>query len=201
MAEVLKWTGSGWTCQIDADTNYDGADFAVSSQTCASGHVTGIDASGNVICAPEVYFSVKRDTEYTWATNCATAEVNFSSGSTVWANQGGGLSGSTFTAPASGTYSLHGSVSVRGLDLTAGSNAYVYMSVAGKNYEADMFTSPVWSNQSVMPSVSVAVHMNAGQTARLYAYTCNNGGGGNASVYGNSSTTYAFTRFTGARVF
>jgi len=39
------------TCAADADTQYSGANFALSSQTCSVGQmVTGIDASGKVTC-------------------------------------------------------------------------------------------------------------------------------------------------------
>lgn len=39
------------TCEEDADTTYDGSDFALSDQACASGEVVaGVDASGTVAC-------------------------------------------------------------------------------------------------------------------------------------------------------
>jgi hypothetical protein len=42
------------TCTADKDTTYSGANFAVSSQACASGQVvTGIDGSGKVSCAAD----------------------------------------------------------------------------------------------------------------------------------------------------
>lgn len=48
---ILKHDGSSWTCGVDQDTLYDGSDFALSDQSCASGDVvTGVDASGDVVC-------------------------------------------------------------------------------------------------------------------------------------------------------
>jgi len=36
---------------VDADTQYSGADFALSNQSCSVGQVvSGVDASGNVTC-------------------------------------------------------------------------------------------------------------------------------------------------------
>ena len=49
--QVLKWTGSDWDCVDDANTTYDGTDFALSNQGCASDeYMVGVDANGLVIC-------------------------------------------------------------------------------------------------------------------------------------------------------
>ncbi len=53
--QVTKWDGTRWECGADTDTQYDGTDFAVSNQACGPGDVvTGVDAAGNVTCAPDV---------------------------------------------------------------------------------------------------------------------------------------------------
>jgi hypothetical protein len=49
---VTKWNGSAWVCGSDANTTYDGTDFATSGQSCPAGRfVTGIDANGALTCA------------------------------------------------------------------------------------------------------------------------------------------------------
>jgi len=57
--EVLKWNSgtSLWECavDIDTDTTFSGADFAVSNQACPGGQkATGVDASGSVTCAVDI---------------------------------------------------------------------------------------------------------------------------------------------------
>jgi hypothetical protein len=54
--QVAKWNGTGWACADDVDSNtiYTGADFALSDQSCNAGDVvTGVNASGGVVCAPD----------------------------------------------------------------------------------------------------------------------------------------------------
>lgn len=52
--EMWKWGGSAWDCRPDADTTYDGSDFALSDQSCASGDVVaGVDAFGVVVCVED----------------------------------------------------------------------------------------------------------------------------------------------------
>jgi len=44
-------SGNAQSCTADADTQYDGDDFALSNQSCSVGQVvTGVDASGKVTC-------------------------------------------------------------------------------------------------------------------------------------------------------
>jgi hypothetical protein len=56
--QVVKWTlGSGWGCgdDVDVNTTYTGADFAVSGQAClGADKVAGIDPAGRILCAPDV---------------------------------------------------------------------------------------------------------------------------------------------------
>lgn len=50
---VPKWdaTASGWACGTDNDTTYDGGDFALSNQSCPTGHlVQGINHLGGLNC-------------------------------------------------------------------------------------------------------------------------------------------------------
>ena len=50
--ELAKWNGSAWGCASDANTTYNGDDFATSGQSCPSGKmVTGIDSSGGLVCS------------------------------------------------------------------------------------------------------------------------------------------------------
>lgn len=59
---LAKWNGTGWVCAPDSDTTYDGTDFALSAQACATGEVVkGINATGNVVCAAD------KDTTYSGA--------------------------------------------------------------------------------------------------------------------------------------
>lgn len=55
--QVAVYDGAKWDC--GALMSYDGTDFALSDQDCDPGDVvTGIDASGNVVCSPDA------DTQY-----------------------------------------------------------------------------------------------------------------------------------------
>lgn len=52
---VAKWLSGAWTCAPDEDTTYDGKDFAVSNQTCASGKfVDAIDTNGHIHCTASI---------------------------------------------------------------------------------------------------------------------------------------------------
>ena len=49
--EVIKFGNAGWECGQDANTTYDGTDFAISNQGCASDeYMVGVDANGGIIC-------------------------------------------------------------------------------------------------------------------------------------------------------
>jgi len=76
--QIAKFVGSAWTCTADSDTTFDGTDFAVSNQACSGGQkATGVDASGNVICAVDI------DTDTLTGLGCTTDQVAKFSGS-IW---------------------------------------------------------------------------------------------------------------------
>jgi hypothetical protein len=148
-------------------------------------------AAGN-----EIYFSVKRSADYNWPSNGAWLKVDFSSDSNVWSNVGGGFNAatSTFTAPIAGTYTFHGAIYFT--NLTAGDMIYVQIAVGGKYYDGEYRKAS--GNFELIVS-SITVHLNQGQTAQLYGYV--SAASPPAQVYGNSSTSYAFTYLAGARVY
>ena len=52
--EVLAWDGGEWAPAPDADTTYDGTDFALSNQSCPAGQVvSAVNDEGTVVCAPD----------------------------------------------------------------------------------------------------------------------------------------------------
>ena len=72
--DIATYDGTSWNCT--AGLSYDGGDFAISDQSCSAGDVvTGIDASGNVVCAAD------QDTTYDGTDfvssdqNCPTGQV------------------------------------------------------------------------------------------------------------------------------
>jgi len=68
--QIAKFVGSAWTCAADSDTTFDGTDFALSGQSCSGGQkATGVDASGNVICAVDI------DTDTVGGLSCSTNQV------------------------------------------------------------------------------------------------------------------------------
>jgi len=144
----------------------------------------------------EVSFSVKRDAEYDWPSNGSVETIDFSSDSTVWSNKGGGYDtmNNRFIAPASGVYTFNGAISFR--QIAVGDFIYASIVAGGKTYYGTRKNS---SGTGELVHVSVTVHLNAGEEAYLKGYV--NDTSPPASVYGNSSTTHAFTYFMGARVF
>lgn len=143
----------------------------------------------------QVYFSVKRDASYNWPTNGSVQTVDFSTNSTVWENVGGGFNqvSSTFIAPVSGMYSLHGAVNFR--SVSVGDMVYVELYVGGKYYRGTHVRANGTPNSC---EVHVSVYLDSGQGAMLRGYV--NAASPPASVYGNSSATFAFTHFSGALV-
>jgi hypothetical protein len=52
---VAKWLSGAWACAADENTTYNGGDFALSNQACASGKfVDAIDASGHIKCSSAI---------------------------------------------------------------------------------------------------------------------------------------------------
>ncbi len=71
--KVLEHTGTGWSCGEDDDTTYDGADFALSGQACASGEqVVGVTSGGLVVCATD---ATGQDTDTLGALACTSEEI------------------------------------------------------------------------------------------------------------------------------
>jgi hypothetical protein len=167
----------------------------------ASGLILTSDASGVGTWQPasaqsEIYFSVKRDASYDWLVTGTVQKIDFSSNSTVWANVGAGFNTttSTFTAPVSGTYIFHGAINFQGL--SSGDSIYPQIRAGGKSYFGS-WRHATSSDEIVI--VSITVHLDAGETAYLNGYV--SAAAPPASVYGNTNGSYAFTYFTGARVF
>jgi len=187
-------SGSG----LDADT-LDGnhaSDFTASSQTCVNGQVTGIDASGNVTCSSEVYFSVKYNAQVAWpGANCSIQNLTYATDTTVIDNVGNALNLTTgfFTAPVSGTYSFTGTVHFR--SISTGDLIYVEIHAAGINYNGPSSRA---SGTIEAHSRSITVHLDMGERAYLKAYAC--ASGGSPTMYGNNAD-WSWTSFVGARVF
>lgn len=172
-----------------------------------NGNIKISDANGGVIFSDgskqttasaepnEVYFSVKRDSSYTWPDTASERMIDFSSGSSVWENEGNGFDTSTssFIAPADGTYTFNGAVYFQ--NITAGNLIYAQIAAGGKNYRGGYARA---SGIAETVSVSITVHLDAGEYASLRAYAASTPA---AEVYGNTSSSYAFTYFSGARVF
>jgi hypothetical protein len=170
----------------------------------AAGQVLTSDANGLATWEPPptstedyVCFEVKRNAVYTWPTNASVQPVDFSTNSTVWRNDGGAFnqSNSRFTAPENGIYTFHGKIDFR--NLTTGSLIYAFIRISGgtKNFYG---TYSYANNTNEGAEVSVTLYMSAGQYAELWGYV--NTGTPPAQVYANTSATYAFTWFTGAKV-
>ena len=189
---------SGASGNVGIGTTSPSEKLEVAGDVKISGTGNGLifpDGTKQTTAAAPVYFSVKRDASYTWPYIATWLKVDFSSNSTVWANVGGGFntSTSTFTAPISGVYTFHGTIYFQGL--SSGDLIYAQIGAGGKYY----FGNLAYANGSVQSvTASITVHLDAGQTASLFGYVSSSPAG---QVYGNTTTTYAFTYFTGARVF
>lgn len=139
-----------------------------------------------------VYFTVKRDSGYTWPGGWTT--VDFSSGSSVWENAGNAYStaANRFTAPAAGIYTFNGAINFQ--NLRAGDLIYCQIEAGGKCYPGDWLYA---SGTAQIVTASITVYLAQNATASLYGFAATNPP---ATVYGNASTGYAFTYFSGARV-
>lgn len=142
-----------------------------------------------------VTFSVKRDAVFDWPVNGTVQVIDFSSGSTVWDNTGSGFNqpANRFETPVDGLYSFTGVVQFR--NLTAGDQIYAEFQAGSKYYRGDhKYASG--STESVQ--MRITVPLKTGDVVRLRAYV--SATSPPAQVYGNASTSYAFTYFNGARV-
>jgi hypothetical protein len=166
-----------------------------------TGKVLTSDAVGHATWEPVpqpvvnyLYFEVKRDVSYQWQINATPLMVDFSSGSTVWKNEGNAFNSatSTFIAPENGLYSFTGCI--RFINLAKESLIYAYISAGGKNYYG---TSMYSSGTSENVLINITLYLSAGQTAQLWGYV--NNLVPPTAVSGNSSDL-AFTYFSGARV-
>lgn len=186
---------------VGIGTDTPGATLEVAGQvritggTPAAGEVLTSDGTGLATWEPPsspVYFEVKKSTLLAWG-GPASQLVDFSTGAQVWENQGNdfNLSTNTFTAPEDGIYTFNGVIYF--INMTPGSLIYAMLFAGNRWYEGAWAYSSS-AHQGV--SISMTLYLSAGQTAQLWG-SCNDAG---AQVSGNSSTTHAYTHFSGAKV-
>ncbi|MDH4239200.1 MAG: complement C1q domain-containing protein, partial [Phycisphaerae bacterium] len=142
-----------------------------------------------------IYFSVKRDTSYDWPENGTPQVIDFGKGSTVWYSEGGGFDPSTssFTAPTRGIYSFSGSVHFR--NLTGNDQIYAELQCGPRTYRGDYQFARAYAESA---TVNVTVYLEPGDVVQLRAFVW--AVSPPAQVFGNISTTHAFTYFNGAKV-
>ncbi len=187
---------------VGIGTDTPGATLEVAGQvritggTPAEGEVLTSDGTGLATWEPltedRIYFEVKKSTAITWG-GPDSKLVDFSTGASVWENQGNAfnLSTNTFTAPEDGIYSFNGVIYF--IDMTPGSLIYAILRAGNNNYEgAWAYSSSAYQGVSI----SITLYLSAGQTAQLWG-SCNDAG---ARVSGNTSSNYAYTHFSGAKV-
>ena len=168
----------------------------------APGKVLTSDATGLASWEPipepvvnQIHFEVKLNESYDWPMNSTIRVVDFSSNSTVWSNQGFGFNTSTntFTAPVAGIYSFHGSIYFT--SISQGTLINAFLKAGNKNYYG---TQKKASGEFEMVNISMTLFLSAGQNAQLWGFVSDPDPP--AVVYGNTSATYAFTYFSGAKV-
>ena len=174
----------------------------ITGGTPAAGQVLTSDAAGLATWEPvpapavnHIYFEVKRFVSYDWPDPGTVRKVDFSSGSSVWENQGNAFNAttSTFTAPEDGIYSFKGAIHFK--NISTGYLIYAYLQAGGKNYNGN------WKNASgpqEMVDISMTPFLAKNQTAQLWGYV--NDPTPPATVSGNDTDNYAFTFFSGAKV-
>jgi hypothetical protein len=186
---------------VGIGTHTPGATLEVAGQvritggTPAEGEVLTSDGTGLATWEPlasRIYFEVKKSTAITWG-GPDSQLLNFSSGATVWENQGNdfNLSTNTFTAPEDGIYTFNGVIYF--INMTPGSLIYAILRAGNRNYEGAWAYSSS-AHQGV--SISMTLYLSSGETAQLWG-SCNDAG---AQVSGNTITNYAYTHFSGAKV-
>jgi hypothetical protein len=186
---------------VGIGTDSPGATLEVAGQvritggTPAEGEVLTSDGTGLATWEPlasRIYFEVKKSTVLTWG-GPDSKLVDFNTGAQVWENQGNAfnLSTNTFTAPEDGIYSFNGVIYF--INMTPGSLIYAMLFAGTRWYEgAWAYSSSAYQGVSI----SMTLYLSAGQTAQLWG-SCTDAG---AQVSGNSSTNYAYTHFSGAKV-
>ncbi len=188
---------------VGIGTNSPGTTLEVAGQvritggSPAEGEVLTSDGTGLATWEPpaepdHIYFEVKKSAVLTWG-GPASKVVDFSSGATVWENQGNDFNQSTntFTAPEDGIYTFNGVIYF--INMTPGSLIYAILFAGNRWYEGAW----AYSNSGYQGvSISMTLYLSSGQTAQLWG-SCNDAA---AQVSGNSSSNYAYTHFTGAKV-
>jgi len=194
------WVGIGTS---DPKTKLDiNGQIKISGGTPAAGQVLTSDAAGLATWEPvpvptvnQIYFEVKRDASYNWPINSTNQKVDFSSGSSVWENQGNAFNQttSTFTAPEDGIYSFRGAIMFR--NIASGSLIYAFLTAGNMHYYSNYKYS---GGASEMVDVSITLFLSKNQTAYLGGYV--DDPTPPAEVYGNTAADYTFTFFSGAKV-
>jgi hypothetical protein len=179
----------GTTLEVDGQVRITGG-------TPAEGEVLTSDGTGLATWEPltedRVYFEVKKSTVLTWGGSDSKL-VDFSNGAFVWENQGNdfNVSTNTFTAPEDGIYTFNGVIYF--INMTPGTMIYAMLNAGNRWYEGEWAYSNA-AHQGV--SISMTLFLSAGQTAQLWGHCTD----ASAQVSGNTSSTYAYTYFAGAKV-
>ena len=142
-----------------------------------------------------IYFSVKRDTSYDWPENGTPQVIDFGKGSTVWYSVGGGFDPSTssFVAPTRGIYSFSGSIHFR--NLSGNDQIYAELQCGPRTYRGDYQFARAYAESA---TVNVTVYLEPGDVVQLRGFVW--AVSPPVEVFGNISTTHAFTYFNGAKV-
>jgi hypothetical protein len=142
-----------------------------------------------------IYFSVKRDTSYDWPENGTPQVIDFGKNSTVWYSEGGGFDPKTssFVAPTRGIYSFSGSVHFR--NLTGTDQIYAELKCGTRTYRGDYQYARASAESA---TVNVTTYLEPGDVVQLLGFVW--AVSPPAQVFGNISTTHAFTYFNGAKV-
>lgn len=161
------------------------------AQSCPQSSVTGVDASGALICRPRVGFLARRASEFT-PPNGSITGIPFDQEVYDYGNNFNPASG-VFTAPVAGFYAFSGAIHVRGVRV--GDLYYMHLSAGGLNHGAsgNYATNGDWQTASA----SAIVYLNVGQTANLLGFISSSGSG---SFYGNAASSYLWTYLQGGLV-
>lgn len=143
----------------------------------------------------KICFSVKRDSSYDWPENGKPQVIDFGKGSTVWYSVGGGFDPATssFIAPTRGIYSFSAAVTFQ--NLSGNDQIYAELQCGPRTYRGDYKFVRAYTESA---AVNVTVHLEPGDVVQLRAFVW--AVSPPAEVFGNTSTTHAFTYFNGAKV-